>query len=111
MPRADQPMRFRLLDQITELEAGKRIVAIKRLRPDEDYLRDHFPKFHVMPGVLMLEAMFQASAWLLRYSDNFAQPIVLMKQVKSVKYADFVAPNQELSVRLRSLNRISGPPP
>jgi 3-hydroxyacyl-[acyl-carrier-protein] dehydratase len=38
------------------------------LRPDEDYLRDHFPLFPVMPGVLMLEAMYQASCWLIRSS-------------------------------------------
>jgi 3-hydroxyacyl-[acyl-carrier-protein] dehydratase len=98
MPRDDQPMRFRLLDEITELAAGERIAATKRLRPEEDYLKDHFPKFPVMPGVLMLEALFQASAWLVRYSDDFARPIVLLKQAKSVKYADFVAPNQVLTV-------------
>ncbi len=32
----------------------------------EEYLADHFPKFAVMPGVLMIEAMAEAGAWLLR---------------------------------------------
>ena len=98
MPRGDQQMRFRLLDEITELVSGERIAATKRLREDEDYLKDHFPKFPVMPGVLMLEAMFQASAWLVRFSDDFSRPVVLLKQAKSIKYADFVAPNQVLEV-------------
>ena len=53
----NQTLRFCLLDEITELKLGSSITATKRLRPDEDYLRDHFPRFPVMPGVLMLEAI------------------------------------------------------
>ncbi|MBP90436.1 MAG: beta-hydroxyacyl-ACP dehydratase [Planctomycetaceae bacterium] len=91
-------MRFRLLDEIVEFEPGASITARKWLRPEEDYLKDHFPKFPVMPGVLMLEAMFQASAWLVRKSEDFANPVVLLKEARNVKYADFVAPDQTLTV-------------
>jgi 3-hydroxyacyl-[acyl-carrier-protein] dehydratase len=91
-------MRFCLLDQIVALEPGVRIEAIKRLRPDEDYLRDHFPRFPVMPGVLMLEAMYQASAWLIRQSEGFAHSLVLLKEARNIKYADFVTPGKELVV-------------
>src|SRR5437868_4862324 len=45
--RRDQAMRFCLLDRILELEPGVRVAAVKRLRPDEDYLKDHFPRFPV----------------------------------------------------------------
>lgn len=98
MPSTDYVMRFRLLDEITDLKLGCSIVATKLLRPDEDYLKDHFPKFPVMPGVLMLEAMFQASAWLVRATDAFDHPIVVMKEARSIKYASFLAPNQVLTV-------------
>lgn len=91
-------MRFCLLDRILELEPGVRIKAVKRLRPDEDYLQDHFPRFPVMPGVLMLEAMFQASAWLVRQTDEFAHSVVLLKEARNIKYADFVTPGKELTV-------------
>jgi 3-hydroxyacyl-[acyl-carrier-protein] dehydratase len=80
------------------LEPGRSITATKRLRPDEDYLKDHFPRFPVMPGVLMLEAMFQASAWLVRATDDFKHPIVVLREARSVKYASFLAPNQVLIV-------------
>jgi 3-hydroxyacyl-[acyl-carrier-protein] dehydratase len=73
-------------------------VAAKRLRPDEDYLKDHFPRFPVMPGVLMLEAMYQASAWLVRQSEGFAHSVVLLKEARNIKYADFVTPGKELVV-------------
>ncbi|MGW8257129.1 MAG: 3-hydroxyacyl-ACP dehydratase FabZ family protein, partial [Thermoguttaceae bacterium] len=65
-------MRFSLIDRIVDVELGVRISAVKTLSMAEEYLADHFPHFPVMPGVLMLEAMTQASAWLVRYSEDFA---------------------------------------
>lgn len=98
MPCSSLTMRFRLLDEITELVPGQSITATKQLRADEEYLRDHFPRFPVMPGVLMLEAMFQASAWLVRVTDDFDQPFVLLQEARSVKYASFLVPDQVLTV-------------
>ncbi len=91
-------MRFCLLDRITDLQLGATITAVKLLRPEEDYLRDHFPRFPVMPGVLMLEAMFQASCWLVRSSEDFEHGAVLLKEVRNVKYNDFVTPGKVLVV-------------
>ena len=54
--------------------------------------------FPVMPGVLMLEAMYQASAWLLRATDDFANSMVLLKEAKNVKYSGFVKPGETLEV-------------
>ena len=79
-------MRFTLIDHVVELELGKKIVAVKNLSMAEEYLADHFPGFPVMPGVLMLEAMTQAGAWLVRASEDFAHSMVVLKQVGNVKY-------------------------
>ena len=57
-------MRFTLLDRVVAIDPGKSITAIKTLTLSEEYLADHFPRFPVMPGVLMLEAMAQAAALL-----------------------------------------------
>ena len=91
-------MRFRQLDQILELQPGKRIVAVKRLDPQEEYLKDHFPRFPVMPGVLMLEAMFQAGAWLVYATEDFQHAVVVLKEARNVKFADFVEPGEQLLV-------------
>src|SRR5262245_64313885 len=98
-------MRVCLLDRILELEPGVLVTAVKRLRPDEDYLKDHFPRFPVMPGVLMLEAMFQASAWLIRQTEGFAHSTVLLKEARNIKYADFVTPGKELVVSAEVLKQ------
>jgi 3-hydroxyacyl-[acyl-carrier-protein] dehydratase len=91
-------MRFSLIDRIVELEPCVRITAVKTLTMTEEYLADHFPHFPVMPGVLMLEALTQAGAWLVRVSEDFAHSIVVLKQANNVKYAQFVEPGQTLSV-------------
>ena len=91
-------MYFSLIDKIDSLEPGKRIVATKSLSLAEEYLQDHFPNFPVMPGVLMLEALTQASAWLIRVSEDFAHSIVVLKEARNVKYARFVQAGQTLLI-------------
>jgi 3-hydroxyacyl-[acyl-carrier-protein] dehydratase len=87
---------FSLVDRITELSEGKHITAIKVLTLAEEYLADHFPRFPVMPGVMMLEAMYQSSAWLIRKSEDFAHTIVVLREARNVKFSNFVEPGQVL---------------
>jgi 3-hydroxyacyl-[acyl-carrier-protein] dehydratase len=53
-----------LIDRVLEIEAGKRIVAIKNVTINEPFFVGHFPHRPVMPGVMMLEALAQAAALL-----------------------------------------------
>ena len=62
-----------------------------------------------MPGVLMLEAMTQAGAWLVRASEDFAHSMVVLKEARNVKYSNFVAPGQTLT-RDRRNHRPRRPP-
>ena len=101
-------MRFIQLNGITLLEPGKRIEAYRSLEADEDYLRDHFPRFPVMPGVLMLEALFQASAILVRATEDFQSGLVLLREAKNVKFADFVQPGQTLQITAEIV-KVDGP--
>ena len=91
-------MEFSLLDRIVEIQEGAQIQAELTLTGSESYLQDHFPRFPVMPGVLMLQAMLQASIWLVRKSENFSHSVVHLKQARNVKYADFMSPGQKLTV-------------
>ena len=77
-------MEFSLLDRILELEEGVSIQAELSLEGSESYLQDHFPRFPVMPGVLMLQSMLQASIWLVRKTENFAHSVVHLKQARNV---------------------------
>jgi 3-hydroxyacyl-[acyl-carrier-protein] dehydratase len=93
-------MRFVLIDRITELNRGKSLVAVKNLSLAEEYLADHFPGFPVMPGVLMLEALTQAGAWLIRDLEDFAHSVIVLKQAKTIKYGSFVEPGRQLQLRV-----------
>ena len=55
---------FLLIDRIVEFEKDKRIVALKNVTVNEPFFPGHFPHYHVMPGVLIVEAMAQAAAVL-----------------------------------------------
>jgi 3-hydroxyacyl-[acyl-carrier-protein] dehydratase len=91
-------MRFSQLDRITALELGQSISAVKCLSLSEEYLKDHFPRFPVMPGVLMLESMFQASMWLIRATGQFQHSMVVLREGKSLKFQGFVQPGDSLNV-------------
>lgn len=93
-------MRFVLVDRILDSEPGKRLVARKNLSLAEEYLADHFPGFPVMPGVLMLEALTQAGAWLIRETEDFAHSVVVLKQARAIKYGSFVQPGRSLELEV-----------
>src|SRR3954464_3717525 len=93
-------MRFVLIDRILDLQPGKSLVAVKNLSLAEEYLADHFPGFPVMPGVLMLEALTQAGAWLIRDMEDFAHSVIVLKQAKTIKYGSFVEPGRQLELRV-----------
>ena len=93
-------MRFVLIDRITEIQRGQSLIAVKNLSLAEEYLADHFPGFPVMPGVLMLEALTQAGAWLVRDMEDFAHSVIVLKGAKTIKYGSFVEPGRQLQLRV-----------
>lgn len=54
-----------LIDRVLSVEPGERVVALKNVTINEPYFAGHFPGHPVMPGVLIIEAMAQASALLV----------------------------------------------
>ena len=56
---------FILIDRILNYEPGHKLTAIKNVTINENYFQGHFPNHPVMPGVLIIEAMAQAGAFLV----------------------------------------------
>ena len=90
-------MKFNLIDKIEQV-GDDRIVACKYVTLAEEYLADHFPTFPVLPGVMMLEALTQAAAWLLHRRSGFGKSMAVLKEARNVKYGNFVAPGNSLRV-------------
>jgi 3-hydroxyacyl-[acyl-carrier-protein] dehydratase len=95
-------MKFVLIDRITELVPGQRIEAVKALTLAEEYLGDHFPTFPVMPGVLIVQALIEASSWLVRATEDYAHSMLLLAEARNVTYKNFVTPGQTLEVSVEA---------
>jgi len=96
-------LKFSLIDRITRVAVGRELEAVRALSLGEEYLGDHFPGNPVMPGVLMLESVSQAAAWLIRISTDFDKSMVLLKEARNVKYGRFVRPGDVLSIRVEQI--------
>jgi len=82
---------FLFIDEILEIEGTQKIVAVKKIKDSEDYFKGHFPGNPIMPGVLIIEAMAQASVILFsldRPHIAAKQPDYYLGKVK----AEFLAP-------------------
>jgi 3-hydroxyacyl-[acyl-carrier-protein] dehydratase len=95
-------MRFHLIDRILEVQPGRSLKAVKNLTLGEEYLADHFPGFPVMPGVLMLQTLVEAGAWLLRLSEDYQHSIIVLREVKNIKYGTFMEPGRQLTLTMET---------
>lgn len=64
---------FLLVDRVLEIELGKRLTALKNVTINEPFFPGHFPNRPVMPGVLILEALAQATG-LLAFATQGSAP-------------------------------------
>src|SRR5688572_30304087 len=65
---------FLMVDKVTELVAGERIVAQKNISGNETFFEGHFPGMAIMPAALILEALGQATILLVRRSAELQAP-------------------------------------
>ena len=99
---------FLLLDEVTVIEPGVRVVARKRVREDEWYLAGHFPGRPIMPGVLMVEAMAQAGAVAVLSEEANRGKLALFAGIDDVRFKRIVEPGDELEVTCE-VERLRGP--
>ena len=98
---------FLLIDEVTTLEPGVRVVARKHVRPEEWYLAGHFPGNPVMPGVLMVEALAQAGAVAVLSHETYRGKLVLFAGIDGVRFKRLVRPGDELELSCE-LERMRG---
>lgn len=70
-------MRFLYYDKIMTIEKGRSITGIKTFALSEEFLRGHFKKIPVIPGVIYIEAMAQLLGWLVIYSHDFTLSAIM----------------------------------
>jgi len=113
--RATLPHRYPMLlvDRVLELEPGARIKAIKNVTINEPFFPGHFPHYPVMPGVLIIEALAQASAILAYRGDAEAmggRKLFLFAGIDDARFKRQVVPGDTLvleSTFLKGMRDIS----
>lgn len=99
---------FALVDRITDFEAGKWAKGIKCVSAGEPVFCGHFPREHVMPGVLLLEAMAQVGAVAILSVPENKGKIVFFGGVKQARFKRRVIPGDVVELEC-SLTRQKGP--
>jgi len=100
---------FLLIDRIVELDPNVKVVALKNVSYNEDYFSGHFPGQPVMPGVLIIEAMAQASIMLLYGSKNKLEGKKLAYYLGSTKirFSYPVTPGDQLMITIEPVKMVS----
>ncbi|MFZ4856423.1 MAG: 3-hydroxyacyl-ACP dehydratase FabZ [Desulfuromonadaceae bacterium] len=95
---------FLLVDRVTELEQGKRIVAIKNVSMNEPFFPGHFPGHPVMPGVLIIEALAQAACILAIMSsdESVRSKVTYFAGIDNARFRKPVIPGDQLSLEIEA---------
>lgn len=101
-----------LVDRVLELDvAAKRIVAIKNVSINEPVFMGHFPRYPVMPGVLIIEAMAQAAAILsFKLMDQKPSPdsVYYFAGIDGARFKRPVGPGDQLRLEVEILREMRG---
>lgn len=100
---------FVMIDRVLELEPGKKITAVKNITFNEEFFSGHFPGNPIMPGVLIVEAMAQASIILFHQTKNKQNEKPLTYYLGSVKvrFSHPVTPGDQLVIAVEPLKILS----
>ena len=101
---------FLLIDRVTDLEQGKSLSAIKNVSMNEPFFQGHFPGQPIMPGVLILEAMAQATG-LLAFSsmgDGHQSKLYLLVGIDKSRFRGQVVPGDQLVLNISLKRNIRG---
>ncbi|WP_395822635.1 3-hydroxyacyl-ACP dehydratase FabZ [Archangium minus] len=93
---------FLLVDRVVEIVPGQKLVAFKNVTMNEPFFNGHFPGHPVMPGVLILEALAQATAILAYKTENMdpTQKVSYLMGVDGARFRKPVVPGDRLQLNV-----------
>lgn len=98
---------FLFIDEVTE-RAETRIACRRKIGEGEFFFRGHYPEFPIMPGVLLLESMFQAGAiYISGIMEEGTPGVPVVTRVSDVKFSRMVGPGDDLLIEAELVERVS----
>ena len=99
---------FLLVDEIVELDPGRRVVGRREIRADDWWFAGHFPERPVMPGVLTVEAIAQAGAVAVLADEANRGKIPFFAGIDDCRFKRVVEPGVVLTLECEFV-RVRGP--
>lgn len=101
---------FLLVDRVTEMEPGKRIVGIKNVTVNEPFFPGHFPGHPVMPGVLIIESMAQVACILaiLSSDESVRSKVTYFVGIDNARFRRPVLPGDQLRMEIEAIGNKRG---
>ena len=96
---------FLLVDRIIEMGPGKSAKGIKCVSANEMQFMGHFPKMHVMPGVLIIEALAQTGACAILCEEENKGKIAFFGGIKNARFRKQVVPGDVLELSCEIISR------
>lgn len=87
---------FLLVDKVIEMVPGQTCTAIKNVTANENFFQGHFPGQHVMPGVLIIEALAQTGAISILSMEEFKGKTAFFAGIDECKFRRKVIPGDTL---------------
>jgi len=87
---------FLLVDKVLAVEENKRIRALKNVSLNETFFTGHYPSCSIMPGVLIIEALAQATGILLLKQKSLENKLAALSGVDKMYFKKMVAPGDQL---------------
>lgn len=94
---------FLLIDEVEEMELGKRVVANKYIAPDSFWFRGHFPEHPVTPGVLTIEMLAQAGAVCVLSLPENKGKLAFFAKIDKAKFRRPVLPGDTVRLEVEML--------
>ncbi|WP_173918599.1 3-hydroxyacyl-ACP dehydratase FabZ [Halobacillus sp. Marseille-Q1614] len=99
---------FLLIDQVEEIEEGKRAVGYKNVTMNEPFFQGHFPDYPVMPGVLITEALAQMGAVAMLKKEENQGKLAFFTGIDKCRFKRQVKPGDRLKLEVEII-RLKGP--
>ena len=101
---------FLFVDEIIA-EGVDSLTTRRRVRPDEDFFRGHYPGNPLMPGVLICESVFQSGCALLSKqmaarNEDLSRYTPVLTRIREVKFKNPVRPGDELIIEVKLTDRL-----
>jgi len=90
-----------LIDEVTEMYPGEKIVAKFYVDPTRDIFRGHFPGAPVLPGIYTTETMAQASDILLLSMERYARTIPYFIGIEEIKFIKKILPGDTIEIHAK----------